>query len=244
MPDIRVRRPGIPAGLLSAAVVLFIMFSAWPFPASAGLPPEIGASADPADSPPIAIGPFRAEVQLGAGWMSLLENDMDGTYGGLPLLEARLAFPVGPRDRLFLGLGYGWTDGDPYFDRVAFADDTAARLRLVPVRAGYLHEFPIRENWSLNAGVLLEIVWSRETLPSYLIDYPHDPVSASGWTNGIGAVIGSQWRLNGGTRAVGLEVDLTGNSGSNSSDRDSRDVNLSGILMRFYGSLHIGGGGS
>ncbi|PJA76780.1 hypothetical protein CO151_01590 [bacterium CG_4_9_14_3_um_filter_65_15] len=244
MPIIRARRLGIPAGLLSAAVVLFIMFSAWPDAASAGSPPEIGASADPAESPPLAIGPVRAEIQLGAGWMSLLEDDMDGTYGGLPLLEARIAFPVGPRDQLFLGLGYGWTDGDPYFDRVAFSDDRSARLRLVPVRAGYLHEFPIRESWSLNAGVLLEMVWSRETLPSYLAEFPDDPVTVSGWNNGIGAVIGSQWRFDGGTRAVGLEIDLTGNSGPNSSDGESRDLNLSGLLMRFCGSLHIGGGGS
>ncbi len=238
LPD---RQPLRCARILFVGVVLLIMFP----PLSATSPAvamlEVGDTSGP-DTPckiwPVWLDP---EMDVGCAWRVFSEDFTEGTYGSMPILQTRLSFRTGSSrlaPRFFLGAGYGWSDGDPYFSRPSFTGGGIAKLRLVPIQAGINFDLLSGKRWRLKGGLLAEMVWSRETLPAPYYSYPGTISRVSGWTNGIGATIGPQLRSVDQRRAVGLELGLTGNSGPNRGDTQ-REMNLSGLVWRLYFTTRI-----
>ena len=227
--------------LLRAVVVLLIMFPPWFLMTPAVAMHEVGDSADEDPAGKFDPGWLEPEIDLVCGRRFFSEDVTAGVYDSLPLFQARFSFLAShsPRAvRLFLGAGYGWSDGDAYFDRPSFTGGHEADLRVVPIQAGIRFDLLSGRRWHLQGNILVEAVWSRETLPSPSPFSPDDSSRVSGWTNGVGATIGPQWRSADRKRALGLELGATGNSGPNRGDT-KREMNLSGYVCRLYFSTRI-----
>lgn len=206
-----------------------------PATAIAGPDPEVGGLGTAADSPVVRIWSIATELEAGLQVLVFSEDDMNDTYGGLPLLAVRLSMQTGPDVRVVLGTGYGRAGGDPYYDQADFQGDDEATLHVVPLQMGLRFNLTPEARLRLNLGFVLEMTWVRETLPASLYRQGglERTVTQSGWTRGIGATFGPEWRLSGSAAAFGLEAVVTGNSGDIGHDPDHQ-VNLSGMGARLY----------
>lgn len=216
-----------------------LALAAWralvPSPSFGGVDPEIGASGSATPPAVLEVQSLNPGFEAGLQYLALTENDMNDTYGSLPVLGARLSLQVAPDVRFMLGAGYGRAGGDPYSDRPDFEGDDEATLHVVPmqmaVRFAVTPEAPLR----LTLGFVLEFTWVRETLPPALVyeSGSADDDTKSGLTRGVGATFGAEWRPWTSAAAIGLEAVATGNSGDIGQSPD-RQVNLSGAGAHLY----------
>lgn len=206
-----------------------------PAPALAGPDPEVGGLGTAGDSTAERDWPLATGLEAGLQYLVFSEDDMNDTYGGLPLLAVRLSMQTGRNVRVVLGTGYGRAGGDPDDDQADFQGDDEATLHVIPFQMGLRINPTPEARLRLNLGFVLEMTWVRETLPASLYRQGglERTVTHSGWTRGIGATFGPEWRLSGSAAAFGLEAVVTGNSGDIGHDPDHQ-VNLSGMGARLY----------
>ena len=239
--DYKVSRPAFVHLMHSVFLVLMIFGPSWSVNSSAAAEPEIGQGI----SGPVRVtwdGPVANEIEIGLNWMVLADEDMNDTYGGLPVLQIRVSAQSGPNARFFLGTGYGQSGGNPYYDQLEFVWDRDAELKIVPIQMGFRVNLEPRDDFRLNAGILIEGVWVQETLPPPYLGYPEEVWQESGWIHSVGITFGPEWRSRDLSWAIGFEGGINGNSGT-IGRAPSHDVNLSGMSGRIYFTTGIWKGG-
>jgi hypothetical protein len=172
---------------------------------------------------------------------SLADDDMQATYGMVPMLGLRWTSPMGDTSEFFLGSGYGWDSGNPYYGDGSFVTADRARLRVIPIELGVRMTPLLHLRRAFHVGFAVEYLWVREDAPAG--DALEGAASGwerfSGWGWGVKALAGPEWRFAGGHFSIGGEVSLGVQSQTVSRGNERRRVSFAGLGTRALLSTHL-----
>lgn len=189
---------------------------------------------------PVSIwsGDLEQELEIGLNWLVPNDDDLESTYGGVPVVQLRLSVRPGERTRFFLGSGYGWSRGDPYYGQATFEGNADAELRIIPIQMGVRVNLAPREDLRLNLGVMAEADWIRESLPRSDFGGADLRQESSDWTGGVGLTFGPELRSRDLDWAVGFEGGVAVSAGT-SRHAPATGVNPTGMSGRLYFTTRI-----
>lgn len=189
------------------------------------------------------VGALEAGSRIAGsfGFRSLVDDDMQDTYGMLPVLGLRWTTPLSDASEFFLGTGYGWDTGDPYYGETDFMTADRARLRTVPIEIGARITDRVRPRRGFYLGAALEYVWIREEAPTgnALEGGASGWQQFSGWGWGGRLLAGPEWQIAGGRYTIGGEVSLGLRSLIIRRGHERRRVDLSGLATQMHFSAHL-----
>lgn len=226
---VRRRRPASIPILLSLALLLTA-----PGSTRADPPDEVGGSSTMPAGKGLAmdLDALAPDLTLFAGYRVLTESDMSDTYGGLPSLGCELSVGFDDRARFVLGVAYGATSGDPYYDSGTFESGQDTDLKMVPITVGVRLDASDNPRFGLHMGALLEADWVKEGIPdAYAYGVPRDE---SGWATGLRFTLMPEWHAADRRSAVGLSFEWGGASGEIGTGRYAHEVNLIGLGARLH----------
>lgn len=201
-----------------------------------GLLLAVGLSASP-----VAAFEIGSRLSGSFGLHALFDDDLRDTYGMLPLLGLRFSTPLGETSEFFVGTGYGWDTGDPYYGETDFIAADRSRLRTVPIEIGARLTDRMGPRRAFYLGAALEYLRVQEETPvAGAVD-----AAASGWQRFSGwgwggrLLAGPEWRIAGGRYTIGGEVSLGLRSLMVRRGHEERRVTLSGLATQVIFSTHL-----
>jgi hypothetical protein len=175
------------------------------------------------------------------GFQALADDDMQSTYGMLPMLGLRWTSPLGHGSEFLLGTGYGWDTGNPYYGQADFVTADRAHLHAIPIELGVRMIDFINPRRPFYLGAAIEYLWIREEAPGG--DALDGAASGwrrfSGWGWGAKMLAGPEWRIAGGRFSIGCEVSVGIRSLIIRRGYDLQRVNLSGLTTQALLSAHL-----
>jgi len=192
-------------------------------------------------SPPAGAFDGGSRVSGSFGFQALADNDMRDTYGMMPQLGVRFTTPLGETSEFFVGAGYAWDNGDPYYGETDFIATDKSRLRTVPIEIGARLTDRNRTQRGFYLGAALEYLRVREETPvSGAVDGAASGWQRfSGWGWGGRLLAGPEWRIAGGRYSIGGEVSLGMRSVILHGGHEERKVILSGLNTQVTFSTHL-----
>jgi hypothetical protein len=179
------------------------------------------------------VGALEAGSRISGsfGFLAPADDDMHSTYGMMPALGVRWTSPMGEASEFFLGTGYGWDTGDPYYDEADFVTDDRSHVRTIPIEIGVRMSNRSQPRRAFYLGAALEYLWIREETP--VGDDLDGSASGwqpfSGWGWGGKLLAGPEWRIADGRFSLGGEVSLEFRSLIVHRGHEQRRVELSGL---------------
>lgn len=228
--------------LLTILILGISAFPGSPPPARADAPPEIGGTeAPPEEQADVSegTGDLDTMIELSVQYTRFTGEDMNQTYGGIPLVGAGLSFRTSTYSRLFILGGYGETTGDPFHDTLGMDGTDQIKIRYVPFQLGMKLDLARSSKVHVYAGLSLEGAWTEETVPMVDENGEVKDTASSGTNFGYGWTFGPEFILGQGGQALGLEVGWGGSKGSVTSEGHSHDVDMTGYRGRLYFALPL-----
>lgn len=194
---------------------------------------EIGGT-DAAPVHPRRAAPL--EIWLGPtfGWRFLTEQAMSETYGTVAIPGLMSATDLADDTRFVLAAGYGFAQGDPFYDVTGFEGSGAAELTTIPVQVGLQSDISPHPSLRILCGVSAELVWMRERLPAAAVAGAPDHEDHDGWGAGLHFTFGPEWRTADDRRAVGFTMGWAVSGGEVFSRGQNHDVNLTGANVQCH----------
>jgi hypothetical protein len=227
--------PQILTGLLLPLSVVFILLQPVS-PLAAVADCEVGGTArgNGPPKPPLDLSLLGFELSAHAGYAVFSEQDMYDTYGGMRQVGLEASVGVDADARFVIGVGYGSTTGDPFYDLPEFEGGSDVRLRTAPVTVGFKLNASRNPRYRVYWGMFVVCTWLEEKVPAV------DAISADpyrtydGWGMGYLTTIAPEWRSRDQRRAVGLTLHWGGSSGDVGRGHDKHHVNLVGPGARLH----------
>lgn len=189
--------------ILGPFLVLISVGTAWT------IPPEFAVKDDPI-TPSTDVSDTTQSIVIGPSvtWLKFYNEDMDKTYGSFFLYGVNTTFNVDPWVQVDLGIHYGSSKGDPFYDDASFQADNAVRLKMLPICLGLKLMAPDERIFHLALGAYMSLTWCQETI--YNADGQDKAQSDSGWFPSVGVTLTPQWHLDNGHKILSLEVGFGG----------------------------------
>ncbi|MBD3236626.1 MAG: hypothetical protein GF330_07975 [Candidatus Eisenbacteria bacterium] len=184
--------------------------------------------------PSVVSAQSRPALGLIAGGRSFVDEDLQRTYGTVPELGLRLLLPFEPRTHFFLGVGYVFDDGDPYYGDPHFDGDGAARLRLLPLEFGVRTNTLAHSTHRFHLGAAIQYTRASERIRGGAGGSMAGMPSYSGWGWGGRILAGPEWRLGSAGLAAGAEVSLGIGTVYGRHQHREREIALFGMRLRAY----------
>jgi len=183
----------------------------------------------------------RSRLAFSIGFHGFVDDDMESTYGMLPVLGLRWTAPLGPQSQFLLGVGYAFDKGDPYYGVTDFETDEDARLRVVPIELGVRVDTARQPTRAFYLGTAIEYLWAREEGPTGDTWGAADGgwVARSGWGWGAKVLAGPEWQFARGRWALGCEVSLALRKLSLQPSDERHALDLSGLCCKAYVSARL-----
>ena len=182
---------------------------------------------------------LNTALDLGINYTHFSGEDMSGSYGGIPELDARISWAMGDRSRFFLSVGYGRKCGDPYWDIEHFDSDQNMTVQTMPFLMGIKFNASTRKNVRLYFGAAAQLTYAWETLPTGISNGEATTSTSSGLITGYYLFVGPEFPLGQGTDAVGLEFGIGGTKGEISAAGNRHDIDLTGYRVRAFYSFEL-----
>jgi len=196
-------------------------------------PREVGGTPDAKDTP-LDLSLLGLELSPHAGYAIFSEQDMYDTYIGMPQVGLEASVGIDADARFVIGIGYGSTAGDPFYDVPEFEGSDDVRLRAAPLSVGVKLNASRNPRYRLYWGMFVLATWMQEKVPA--LDAIHgDPYRTyDGWGMGYLTTIAPEWRSRDQRRAVGLTLQWGGSRADIGRGYDDHPVNLVGLGARIH----------
>lgn len=212
-------------------------FSVDPLRAQEDYPPEVGGTTGGDEGADLSLGDLNtldAQLILAVDYTRFTGEDMNKTYGGIPLVSAIVTFRISPYWRLFISGGYGQTTGDPFYGSPAFVVEDQTEIKYSPWQLGLKYDLARNTKVRFYAGLGVEFAWMEETVPLVGENGEITDTSSSGFNTGYVWILGPEFVLGQGGQALGLEVGWGGSKGSVTTKGHSHDLDMTGYRGRIY----------
>jgi hypothetical protein len=196
---------------------------------------EVGGASAPSPDDPSFIQDLEildSQLEVSFQYTRFTGQDMRDTYGGIPVVAAGYSCRMAPKTRLFMSLGYGEAQGDPYYDTPGINGPDFLKIRYVPFWLGVKTDLAKSTRVHVYAGVALEVAWMEES--GQVLD-----AAATGINTGYQAFFGPQFVLGPRGHALGLEVGYGGSKGEVTAKGHSHDIDLTGFRGRLFLALDL-----
>lgn len=204
--------------------------------------PEVGGTSPSTEEDAAVFADLEildSRLDISAQYTHLTGDDMQDTYGGIPMVSAGLSFQTTRTTRFFVSLGYGESEGNPYSQTPGISTADRIQVRYLPLLLGVKVNLARSTRIHVYLGAGLEIAWMEETIPvldgsGIILDQASSDINS-----GYQVTFGPLFMLGHGDQALGLEVGWGGSKGSVASSNHKHDLDLTGLRGRLYFALAL-----
>jgi len=176
-------------------------------------------------------------IALGIGVRDFVDDDLDATYGYLPVISLRSTRVDISHVRYYYGIGLVFGKGNPYYDLPDFNTDLRSRMLIVPAELGIGIEQIHTRRFHLYWGVALQAFWFEEKYPSSSATGSSRDSWRGGYM-GVSLPIGIEWLFTDKRRVLGCEFSFNSDVRKISTDRyNYNEINPRGTDLKIYCSI-------
>lgn len=188
-----------------------------------------------AGSPGTEKRPAMISVTLGG--LMFLDDDIDETYGTMPIVGLRIARQLDKYAEAYFDVQHGSDSGNPFYDTPDFRSGKETSLRVIPIGFGLRINASTHKNFKFYFGIGLRYVWAGEKVPWNPYASGSGDREYSGWGWGSRMLIGPEWRDSAGKMAYGVELAFGPLDVETERGGWNRVIDLSGPDTRAYVSF-------
>jgi len=204
--------------------------------------PEVGGSSPATDDDTAAFDDLEildSRFDISAQYNYFTGEDMQDTYGGMPLVCGGFSFQTTRTTRFFVSLGYGEAEGNPFNEIPGISTADRIQVRYLPLLLGMKADLARSTRIQVFLGAAVEVAWMEETVP--VVDGSGKILNqaSSDINTGYQVTFGPQFMLGQGGQALGMEIGWGGSKGDVASADHKHDLDMTGLRGRLYVALAL-----